>query len=1309
VTVDTNIDTGKGVTLRPRLHAWLAADGLAVELAPLPDTDATFVVPLAPTPAAPTAAQLVELAEAWVVPLAATLLLQSAAPWLDNPLWSGAGKTGKQLLIDAGVADAALAVKAVPLPDPPTLLLDALKGLTGASIPLPGGLTAAVATDGSYVGLQASGEVDIPAGDFDVKLRLGAPASLGAPWGDDGAGPALFLLDETDPAHPKAMALLRLGGFGAAVTKSGDAPLIDTSGFRLGGAAAYVAGDIPLFGASAFARPAQFDGAVELEQLGLPISPSGDAGNPIASSLLRSGGSGDTAPANPPLDLIVYGGSRGWGITFNGKPQARLDVHRTFGPLHIDDVLIGYDGTPTTPGRFTVGVDGGVSISGLDVEVDQLSLAIPLRHPAEPSQWAIDLAGLAVSYQTSAVSIAGGLIKRAAAGGGIEYDGALTVAVAGRGLSAIGSYAQPGTGTDRYTSLFVFVVVSAPLGGPPYLFVTGLAGGAGYNRRLLVPSDPTAVPAFPLVAAMDGSSGGSPMDALQAISKDIPPSRGSYWIAAGIKFSTFELLRTTALAYASLDRGLEVGLLGLMRMALPTEQFAIVSVELALAAKYSTVDQVLSIRAALTRNSWLISEDCQLTGGFAFVTWFAKPEALLTIGGYGPLYKPRPYYPSVDEIGFNWAVGGGIVVKGGAYFVLAPDALAFGGRLEAAYDVDPIRVWFTAYLDVLLAWDPFHYHADAGVSIGATFHFDICFFACVTISVTVSLGASVELDGPPLHAVVTVDLDIASVTVEFGTSQPPPPLPWAQFSTKYLSGGDASKPATATTVAAGLRTDDHLPTGTWPAHPDGTSPTTAWPVSPEFAVRVVTRMPSMGYQIGAAAKPASFAVPSHVDVVPAGSSLPPVKGTLTITIEQDQGGSWTAVPDTTLAKLVATDAATGFPVATWEGGNHDGSGPAMVSALGSVQLAAPLTFVETTGTLGDTSIPFALLVHDENPVHLPLADLTPPAQPHRVAPARVPAPERAPAAQPTAPSPILETVVPPAGAMSATTAAIRHPTLSPAAGRAAHAAHTTHATGDEVAAGAAHVWRVDKHAAPVEVTLRGGAARVTALSAAGTPLHDRTGAAADLGGVMPTGTAGVVVSSLDGEAGSAPAGWQASGELLQVGPTTLLGNRCVVLTAHPFVAPRGLRAQGPHVRVPASRLTITMPAVTTVFGEDVDVDVVVVQADRRDPAATGLGDLAVTVDGGRLGPAEVTRTGARANLVFHVEERTGPLRVSVASVADWWLAGVVGLTGSAGDWHAELRADPHARLLTAAPAGGRGARQPLQVRLTHREEEEERS
>ena len=31
---------------------------------------------------------------------------------------------------------------------------------------------------------------------------------------------------------------------------------------------------------------------------------------------------------------------------------------------------------------------------------------------------------------------------------------------------------------------------------------------------------------------------------------------------------------------------------------------------------------MLSVQAQLTDNSWLFTQDCQLTGGFAFFVWF---------------------------------------------------------------------------------------------------------------------------------------------------------------------------------------------------------------------------------------------------------------------------------------------------------------------------------------------------------------------------------------------------------------------------------------------------------------------------------------------------------------------------------------------------------------------------------------------------------------------------------------------------------------------------------------------------------------
>jgi hypothetical protein len=528
---------------------------------------------------------------------------------------------------------------------------------------------------------------------------------------------------------------------------------------------------------------------VRLGQVGLPMGGSSSPANAIAASLLKpSGSSGDDKPATPPVDLSVLSSDSGsLSVQVNAKAVDQpffFDIHKTFGPLHIDRIGLQHLLMGGLGDGIAALVDGGVAIAGLTVDVQGLTLAIPLKHPAELNLWDVDLAGLAMSFSAGPVSIEGGLLKSNLPAG-VEYDGMVKVEVGSFGLTALAGYAKASGDGDGYTSLFVFVVVDAPLGGPPFLFVTGIAGGAGYNRQLVVPADPAVIPTYPLVRAMSEGVGSDPMGALHQMSKAMPPRRGSYWVAAGVKFTTFGLINTKALAYVALDRGFEVGLMGLMTMALPSPDEALVSVELALLARYSTADQLLALRAQLTNNSWLISKDCQLTGGFAFYSWFGdKPSVLLTIGGTGPNWIPDPVHPvpDVPPVGFHWSVGSGVVVKGESYFAITPRQLAFGGRLEATGEFGPVRVWFEVHLNVDIEWDPLHYHLDAGISIGAELRFTIdLLFTSITIDITISIGGSVVVEGPPLHGSVTVDLEIASVTVDFGHAISPPGLSWPEF------------------------------------------------------------------------------------------------------------------------------------------------------------------------------------------------------------------------------------------------------------------------------------------------------------------------------------------------------------------------------------------------------------------------------------------------------------------------------------------------------------------------------------------------
>jgi hypothetical protein len=409
------------------------------------------------------------------------------------------------------------------------------------------------------------------------------------------------------------------------------------------------------------------------------------------------------------------------------------------------------------------------------------------------------------------------------------------------------------------------------------------------------------------------------MAALLQMAQLIPPRRGAYWIAAGLNFSTFALVSTTAVVYVALDRGVEVGVLGISRMALPTPDVALVSIELALKARYSSAESLLSIQAQLTDNSWLFYQDCQLTGGFAFFMWFAKAQFVLTLGGYHPAFQPPDGFPSVPRLGFHWQVSSLIVIKGEAYFALTTSCVMAGGRLEAVFDAGFVRAWFDAYADFLVSWDPFEYDIDIGISVGVSLTVTICFIGCATISATVSIGASLSISGPPFHGTVSVQYWVASVTIPFGGAPAPPsPLSWGDFSAKYLVSGDPAGTACDAAPADGLLPVD--PPGAAPAPGDGDHP---WRLMPEWTLQATSRVAASAVtdvQTGTAKVSSDV---GELDLAPMGAQYTSVTSTLAITIDARRpDGSW--APAAATPGSITTDATESqMPEGTWHYTDQD--------------------------------------------------------------------------------------------------------------------------------------------------------------------------------------------------------------------------------------------------------------------------------------------------------------------------------------------------------------------------------------------------
>ncbi len=623
---------------------------------------------------------------------------------------------------------------------------------------------------------------------------------------------------------------LTLASVGVDVRGTGNGPLVSKAGFALGSIQ-------PRVYFYADATPAVWLGAsIELDDLSLPLAGSGPpaaGSNPIANNLMGSALGSDTpnpafsgavsyvaqlAGAGSPagnFHLALHGDGDG-----DTPDQLWIPIQRQLGPLYCRALGVGWAGgaSPPSTGHLLLGFDGQVAVGPLQMDVVQLDIGLPVTHMGDVSAYTLDLAGLDVAFEGGSVTIGGGLVKQTLTISGksvTAYDGMLTVAAGAFGISAAGQYAE----LDGSPSFFVYGVVDAPIGGPPSFFITGGALGFGFNSQLHLPQ-PDAVAAFPLVAwANDPHS--APTDIATAFTKLATPSLGDYWLAAGLRFTTYEMLQSFGMLVATFGRELIVSLMGTSSLTVPVAlggsssvPTAIAQVTLQFSVTFMPDRGEVAVGASLTPDSWLLAPDVHLTGGFAFYLWFdpgrglpPNPHAgefVLTLGGYHPAFQPPSYYPSVDRVGYHWQPDDSIQLRGGCYFALTPHAAMAGFDQSLTFSAGPLAAWFDARADFIVWWKPFYFVGDISISIGASLRVDLLF---VHHTFKVEMGASLRLYGPPIGGRVRVDWYILSFSIGFGASENPnaPLADWSQFDQSFLPQTSATTPGGA---LAALGDDD---------------------------------------------------------------------------------------------------------------------------------------------------------------------------------------------------------------------------------------------------------------------------------------------------------------------------------------------------------------------------------------------------------------------------------------------------------------------------------------------------------------------
>ena len=482
------------------------------------------------------------------------------------------------------------------------------------------------------------------------------------------------------------------------------------------------------------------------------------------------------APATPPANVAPSDGAQ-W-----------ITLQKAFGPVRFNRVGVKY-----ADGAAWFLLDAALSAAGLTLSMEGLAFGSPLDS-FEPR---FDLKGIGIDYASGPVEIGGAFarqtLKDAQGKEYDEYDGAAVLRTEELTLSALGSYAE----LEGHPSLFVYAVLDYPLGGPAFFFVTGLAAGFGYNRSLAMPAL-EQVSRFPLVSAAMSAAAPPKTTAdvtkmLSSLTTYLTPRLDEVFLAAGVRFTSFKLVDSFVLAVVSFGDEFEVDVLGLSTLVLPTPVpgepavTPLAEVQMALRATFQPSQGFLGVSAQLTSASFVISRACHLTGGFAFYTWFSGEHAgdfVLSLGGYHPSFQRPSHYPAVPRLGLSWQVSRELSVQGGLYCALTPSLLMAGGEMKATYHDGSLQASFTAGMDFILSWKPYHYdftvHVDVGVKY--TYHF----FGKHHINVDVS--ADLHCWGPDFSGKVHIDLDVISFTIPFGDDKKKSaaPIPWSTFTQSFL-------------------------------------------------------------------------------------------------------------------------------------------------------------------------------------------------------------------------------------------------------------------------------------------------------------------------------------------------------------------------------------------------------------------------------------------------------------------------------------------------------------------------------------------
>ncbi|MFF0477576.1 DUF6603 domain-containing protein [Streptomyces sp. NPDC004284] len=557
------------------------------------------------------------------------------------------------------------------------------------------------------------GVVVVPRGQASVHQLLGSGWALGADL--SGAGPAVAIGPSGVSFTTDTAGRVRLGlevsksgaedGAPALLLGSADGTRLEVGRFRAWTKA--LLEDVP-------------DGAESHDDLEIGIAAD-------QAAVVVAGGDGDgfLAKVLPPEGLrtefaLGLQWSRRKGLSFTGSAglDATLPVNARLGPIELQAVHLGL-GADATEGKLhaSVSATARLDLGPVRATVERIGLEAGLA-TADGNLGPVGLGAGFAPPKGAALEVSAGPVT----GGGYlffdrdkgQYAGVLALQLESIALKAVGLLTtKMPDGSEGFSLLILVSAEFTPIQLGFGFTLSGVGGLIGVNRSVSVDTlragirnkalDSVLFPRDPLSRAPE---------IVATLGAVFPPTPGRHVVGpmARIGWGTPTLLTLDLGLLLELPTPVRLVLLGRLRMALPTEETAVVVVNMDVLGVIDFERGEASVDATLYDSRIAAFA---LTGDMAMrARWKGRPQFALSAGGFHPRFQRPEGFPELRRLNLSLLQGDNPRVRLEAYFALTSNTVQFGARLELYAAALGFSVEGLLAFDALVRFEPFGFEVD---------------------------------------------------------------------------------------------------------------------------------------------------------------------------------------------------------------------------------------------------------------------------------------------------------------------------------------------------------------------------------------------------------------------------------------------------------------------------------------------------------------------------------------------------------------------------------------------------------------------